>query len=123
MGKETQLVKIARFNTKLNQILETSYSAFAIYRSKGLLAHLLKRKHYAAAKYLDALPDMIMHPDYVGIYNSNIEMVKCYKDSIFVCIKLDSKKNRFYVATMFDIKQAKLDHYVKSGRLKKVIAS
>lgn len=46
-------------------------------------------------------------------------MVKCYKDNNFITIKLDVKKNRYYVATMFDIKEAKLDSYIRSGRLVK----
>lgn len=47
--------------------------------SKGLLAHLLNRKHYTAAKYLDFLPEIIEEPDYVGCYKGNIEFVKCVK--------------------------------------------
>ena len=48
------------------------------------------------------------------------EMVKCYKENIFITIKLDVKKNQYFVATMFDIKKGKLDSYVESGRLIKI---
>ena len=123
MGNSDKLYQVARFNTELNKILNTSYEAFIIYQSKGLLAHLLKRKHYVAAKYIDNIPEIIRKPDYIGTYNGSIEFVKCYKDNIFISVKLDSKRNKYYVATAFDVKQGKIESYVKNGRLKKVEAN
>ena len=120
MGNSDKLYQVARFNTELNKILNTSYEAFIIYQSKGLLAHLLKRKHYVAAKYIDNIPEIIRRPDYIGIYNSSIEFVKCYKDKIFISVKLDAKRNKYYVATAYEVKQGKLDSYVRTGRLNKV---
>ncbi len=115
-----KMIKIARFNTSLNNLLGTDYPSFEIYRSKGLLAHLINRKHFVAAKYIDFLPEIISSPDYAGCYNGNLELVKIYRDNIFLCIKLDVKKNRYYVATVFDVKMSKIEAYVNSGRLKKV---
>ena len=37
------------------------------------MTHLIKRKHFVAAKYIDRLDDIISHPDYAGCYNGNIE--------------------------------------------------
>ena len=37
-----------------------------------------------------------------------------------IWIKLDKKKSKHYVATMFDAKTGKIDAYVQTGRLKKV---
>ena len=76
MGKDDRLIKIAFFNTKLNALLGTEYEAFSIYKSKGLLAHLINRKHFVAAKYINYLPDIIRQPDYIGIHNDSIELVK-----------------------------------------------
>lgn len=119
MGKDdNKLIKIAHYNMELNPIINADFESFAIYRSKGLLVHLMKRKHYTAAKYIDFLSDIIEKPDYAGLYDGSIELVKCYKDNVFVSIKLDIKKKHYYVATMFDVKKSKLDSYVKSGRLK-----
>lgn len=64
MRNEDKLIKVAHYNTKLNSVLGFDYSAFTIYRSKGLLTHLIKRKHFVAAKYIDRLDDIISHPDY-----------------------------------------------------------
>ena len=91
-----------------------------IFRSKGLLAHLINRKHYAATKYLDYLSDIIRFPDYAGTYKGQIEFVKRFKENIFVSVKLDKGKNTYYVATLFDVKEAKILAYCKSGRLRKV---
>lgn len=120
MGKDDKLIKIASYDTKLNQWLGIEFESFPIYRSKGLLTHLINRKHFVAAKYIDYLPELIVSPDYAGIHNGNIELVKCFKDNLFISVKLDTKKSKYYVATVFDVKQSKIDSYVRSGRLIKI---
>ncbi|MBR1670247.1 MAG: hypothetical protein IJ695_06060 [Butyrivibrio sp.] len=115
-----KLIKIATFNTDLNSLLGTDFQPFTIYRSKGLLTHLINRKHFTAAKYIDYLPEIIDSPDYAGYYDGKIELVKIYKDNIFISIKVDDKNHQYYVATVFDVKMGKIESYVKSGRLKKV---
>lgn len=116
VSKDDKLIEIARFNTELNAALGTTYNSFKIYKSRGLLTHLLKRNHYTAAKYIDHLPDIIREPDFAGVYNGNIELVKCYENNIFISIKLDTKKSKHYVATIFDVKRGKIEAYIKSGR-------
>lgn len=120
MGKEDKLIKIANYNTKLNHFLGTEFESFTIYRSKGLLTHLINRKHFVAAKYVDYLPELIISPDYAGTHDGNIELVKSFKDNIFISVKLDTKESKHYVATVFDVKQSKIDSYVRSGRLIKI---
>ncbi len=115
-----KLIWVAVFNTDLNTLLGTEFQAFPIYRSKGLLTHLINRKHFIAAKYIDYLPEIIRSPDYAGYYDGKVELVKMFKDNIFISIKLDEKKHQYYVATMFDAKTGKIESYVKSCRLKKV---
>ncbi|MBR1523829.1 MAG: hypothetical protein IJ641_05180 [Lachnospiraceae bacterium] len=115
-----KLITITTFNTDLNALLKTDFQPFTIYRSKGLLTHLLNRKHFAAAKYIDFLPEIIESPDYAGYNDGNIELVKILKDKIYISIKLDNKNHKYYVATMFDVKMGKIESYLKSGRLKRV---
>ena len=117
-NNDNKLIKVAKYNTQLNSIINVTFESFVIYRSKGLLAHLLNRKHYIAAKYIDVLAEIISNPDYAGYYNGTIELVKCFQDNIFISIKLDTKRNIYYVATMFEVKKSKVESYVKSGRLK-----
>ena len=115
-----KLIKVAVFNTDLNGLLGTDFPAFSIFRSKGLVTHLIKRKHFTAAKYIDYLPDIVNHPDYVGFSDGNFEFVKVFKDNIFISIKLDTKSDLYYVATVYDVKMSKIEAYVRTGRLKKV---
>ena len=115
-----KLIRITSFNTDLNPILGTDFTSFGIYRSKGLLTHLIKRKHFTAAKYIDCLHEIISDPDYAGYNDGSIELVKAYKDNIFISIKLNDKNGKHYVATMFDVKSGKIDSYVKTGRLIRV---
>ena len=121
MGNEDKLIKIAHYNTDLNSILGVEYNNFEIYRSKGLMTHLIKRKHFVAATYIDFLADILRYPDSAGCYNGHIELVKCYKDNIFISIKLDEKKSKYYVATVFEVKKGKIESYIKSGRLIPVV--
>ena len=119
MGNDdNKLIKVAHYNTKLNPIIGVDFEAFIVYRSKGLLTHLMNRRHFIAAKYIDYLSDIIHNPDFAGYHNGNIELVKCYKDNLFVSIRLDHRKSHYYVATIFDVKKSKIATYVKSGRLK-----
>ena len=114
------MIFVAEIPNTLLFFLGISKNQIKIYRSKGLLAHLLKRKHYKAAKYLDFIPDIINSPDYAGFYEGQIELVKIFKDNIFLSIKLDVSKDLYYVATLFDVSMAKIESYCKSGRLKKL---
>jgi len=69
MGKDDKLIKIASYNTELNYWSGVEYTSFPIYRSKGLLTHLINRKHFVAAKYIDCLPEVINNPNFVGIHD------------------------------------------------------
>lgn len=115
-----KLIKIGRLNPKIDKIVGKKISNIDIYRSKGLLTHLLKRNHYTAAKYLDYLPDILQSPDFAGYVDGVIELVKIFKDNIFISIKLDLSKDLYYIATMFDVNKSKMENYVKSGRWKKL---
>ena len=115
-----KMIFVAEIPNTLLSFLGISKNQIKIYRSKGLLAHLLKRKHYKAAKYLDFIPEIINSPDYAGLYEGQIELVKIFKDNIFLSIKLDVSKDLYYVATLFDVSMAKIESYCKSGRLKKL---
>ena len=114
------MIFVAEIPVAILTILGIKNKQIKIFRSKGLLAHLLKRKHYKAAKYLDFIPEIINSPDYVGFYDGQIEFVKIFKDNIFLSIKLDESKDIHYVATLFDVSMAKIETYCNSGRLKKL---
>lgn len=118
-----KLINVGKFNTQYNLILGTSFDEYDIYRDKGLIAHLLKRKHNTAIKHLDDISEIISDPDYIGKnpkQPNSIEFVKCYKRNMLLGVKVDLSKGYMYVATMHEITAAIIERYVNSGRLKEV---
>ncbi|MBR5400773.1 MAG: hypothetical protein IK102_03080 [Treponema sp.] len=114
-----KLVFISILNNQITSLLGIQ-NEIKVYRSKGLLTHLINRKHFIAAKYIDFIPDILADPDYIGGGKEKIEFVKCFKNSILLSIKLDNTKGIMYVSTMFEVKQSKIDSYCKKGRLIKL---
>ena len=122
MNEKSELLKVGKYNHRFNEILGIEIDELDIYRSKGLPAHMLKRKHFKCLKYIDNIPEIIEHPDYIGV-NPNeqgisIELVKRYADNIMIGIKLDTDGNYLYVSTMYDIQKSKISRRLYSGRLK-----
>ena len=115
-----KIIEICKFNAELNVLLETDFPAFPIFKSKGLYSHLVNRKHFVALKYFDLLPEIITFPHYIGFSDDSLKVVRSYDDHIYAVIKRDKNHNHWYVATMFNIKESKLNSYLQSGRLKKV---
>lgn len=122
MSSTDELIKIGKYNTKFNDILEVEFPELEIYVSKGLKAHIEKRKHYKALKYFDKIKEILESPDYIGINpNENVksfEVIKIYKDNVMIGIKHDEENNYFYISTMIDIQQGKINRRLYSGRLK-----
>ena len=84
---------------------------------------MLKSRHEKCLKYIDYIPDIINHPDYIGINpnetrTDSIELIKRYKDNILIGIKLDKSSNYLYISTMYDIQESKIQRRLHSGRLK-----
>ena len=123
MRENCELLKVGTFTEKFNKILGTDVEQLKIFRSKGLPAHMVKRKHYKCLKYIDYIPDILESPDYIGInpneIGKSIEFVKKYDDNVLLGIKLDTDGEYFYVSTMYDVQESKVMRRLHSGRLKK----
>lgn len=122
---DNELIKVGEYNVKFNELLGEEIELQEIFMSKGLPAHILKRKHYKALEYIEHIPEIIRTPDYIGI-NPNekgqtLELIKCYKNNILLGIKVDFQKHYLYVSTMHDIQQSKINRRLHSGRIKRVI--
>jgi len=118
-----KLLKVGEYKKEFNDILGTDIELQEIYRSSGLPAHMVKRKHYKCLKYIDFISDIISEPDYIGVNpNENggqsIEFVKRYEINVLVGVKLDIDDNYLYVATMHDVQESKIKRRLHSGRLK-----
>ena len=122
MGEKDELIKVGKYNLICNDILGINIGELDIFRSKGLPAHMVKRKHYRCLKYIDYIPDIIQNPDYIGINpNENgesIELIKKYEDNIMIGIKLDKEGEYLYVSTMHDVQESKINRRLHSGRIK-----
>ena len=122
---QDELLELGKYNLKFNEVLGTDIGDLTIYRSKGLPAHMIKRKHFKSLKYIDCLPDIISNPDYIGINpNENdisIELVKKFEDNVMIGIKLDVDGQYLYVSTMHDIQESKVARRLHSGRLKEFL--
>lgn len=123
MDEKEELLKLGKYNIKCNVILGIDIEELDIYRSKGLPAHMLKRKHYKCLKYIDYIPDIIEKPDFIGVNpnecENSIELIKKYLDNVLVGIKLDTDGKYLYVSTVHDIQESKITRRLYSGRLKK----
>ncbi|SEU08193.1 hypothetical protein SAMN05443270_3007 [Lacrimispora sphenoides] len=123
-NEKEELLKVGEYNSKYNDLLNIQLESLNIYRSKGLPAHMVKRKHYKSLKYIDFIPDIIENPDYVGVNpnesQTSIEIIKRYKDNIMIGIKLDIEGNYLYVSTVHDIQESKIERRLHSGRIRNV---
>lgn len=109
--------------TKIMQFLNIPSKYNSISISRGLKTHLIKR-HPHCLQYLPYLPNMISNPDYVGINpkenNLSFELIKVCEDNILIGIKLNIKKDELYVASVYDITNAKLQKRINNKRLQKI---
>lgn len=124
MNEKDELLKVGKYNSNFNEILGISLEELEIYQSKGLKAHMIKRKHFTCLKYIDRIPDIISNPDYIGVNpnegGDSVEFIKKYDDNVLLGIKLDASENYYYVSTMFDIQEAKITRRLHSGRIKEI---
>lgn len=111
---------VGYYDGKYNNLLKIDLPCVPIFVSDGLRKHIQSR-HSNCLCYISKIPDIISNPDYIGknpTEPNSIELVKTYDDNIQIGIKLDTSKDYLYVATLFDIKQSKIDRRLHSGRLK-----
>ena len=73
-------------------------------------------------KYLSRISELLENPTYIGINprqkGRSIEYVIQLDENILIGIKLDYKNEYFYIATMHEISELKLNQRIKNGRLK-----
>ena len=67
MDEKNDLIKVGKYDLRYNELLSIDIEELDIFRSKGLPAHMVKRKHFNCLKYIDYLPEIIENPDYVGV--------------------------------------------------------
>ena len=119
--KTSEMTRVGEYVEEFNTITGQSLPCGPIYQDPGLIKHIQKR-HPDGLANLERIPEVISSPDYIGRNPSepdSIELVKRFDDNVMVCVKLDKHEKYLYVATVFDLKQIKLDKRINNGRLKK----
>lgn len=114
------IFEVGEYIEKFNLLTGQNLPIFKIVRSSGLAVHVQKR-HPNCVKYLKEIPNIIKAPDYIGCNPkepNSIELIKKFNENIQIAIKLDSNNKYYYVASIYEIKQGKIDKGLFSGRLK-----
>ena len=120
--------QVGRIKSEYFQILELDDSIDIVKVSiENLRKHLEKRNHDNMIKYLSRISELIENPDYIGINprerGRSIEYVIQLEENVLIGIKLDYKNEYFYIATMHEISELKLNQRIKNGRLKSLTTS
>ena len=115
--------QVGRIKSEYFQILELDDSIDIVkVNIENLRKHLEKRNHDNMIKYLSRISELIENPDYIGINprerGRSIEYVIQLEENVLIGIKLDYKNEYFYIATMHEISELKLNQRIKNGRLK-----
>ena len=89
---------------------------------KSLRKHMHKHHHANCLDYVSRIPEMIAHPDFVGrnrrVDRPSFECIKCYRDNILLAVKLAKKEGNYYVASLYDVTDDKLESMQGSGRIR-----
>ncbi len=119
---KNKLTIIGKYNEKFNTYLPYNIKSINIYQSNGLEKHIFKR-HPDCLNFIELIPQILVDPYYIGVNpnekNISFELVKCISENVRIGIKLDTKDNYLYVATLHTITDSKLKHGIQNGRLKK----
>lgn len=115
------LAKVGIFKQEYNNNLNTNLPCLDIMQSSGLIKHIQKR-HPNQIQYLSNIQDILNNPDYIGMnpkQPDSIELIKVYADNILIAIKLDNSNGYYYIASLYDVTQSKINSGLNSGRIKK----
>ncbi|MBS4761810.1 hypothetical protein KG089_03670 [Carnobacteriaceae bacterium zg-ZUI252] len=95
-----------------------------ILNKENLVKHMIKSNHANCLQYVDKIPEIISTPDYIGrnknINGKSLEVIKIYLDNLLLAIKYDSKRDYYYIASLYDVTQSKLDHMINNNRVRKL---
>lgn len=120
-----ELFSVGKYLNEFNTLTGQNLPCCEIFQSSGLAVHVQKH-HPDEVENLSLIPQIIACPDYVGKHpkkTDSVELVKVLNANVMVCVKLDIQNGYHYVASVFSISNGKLQNRLKSGRLKKFLAS
>lgn len=111
---------VGKYIESFNILTSQDLPCGPIYQSSGLITHV-KEHHPDEVSLLEHISEIISRPDFVGKHPKepqSVELVKILNRNVMVCVKLDIKRDYFYVASVFSISDSKLRNRINSGRLR-----
>lgn len=118
--EKDNLFEVGQYTDDFNTLAGVNLPCGSIYQSRGLIKHTQRRHPEQVSRIYD-IPAVIQAPDFIGVNPKeldSVELVKRMDGNVMVCVKLDRKNDYLYVATVFEITEAKLQNRLNSGRLK-----
>ena len=121
--------QVGRIKSEYFQILELDDSIDIVkVNIENLRKHLEKRNHDNMIKYLSRISELLEKSRLYwyksqGERGRSIEYVIQLEENVLIGIKLDYKNEYFYIATMHEISELKLNQRIKNGRLKSLTTS
>lgn len=118
---KSTLTRVGKFQELYNNKLNINLPLLDIYQDAGLYHHI-KERHPNCIKYLDKIDNILAAPDYIGKNPkepNSIELIKVFEDNLQIAIKLDCRNNYYYIATLHEISNLKINKRLNNGRLKK----
>lgn len=118
---KSTLTQVGKFQNDYNAKLNINLPLLDIYQDAGLYHHI-KSRHPNCIQYLNKITDILLAPDYIGKNpkeSNSIELIKNFGDNLQIAIKLDVNNNYYYIATLHEISNVKINKRLNNGRLKK----
>ena len=115
-------IKVGVYIEKFNELTGQNLPLLDIMQAvPGLEKHVLKG-HSEYVDYLSCIPEIIESPDYIGHnarHPNSIELVKVYGENIQIAVKLDEKNGYYFVASLYEVSEKKVQDRLFSGRLQR----
>lgn len=102
---------------KISALLNITGTSKEIYLGPSNAQHMIDSHVSIYDQYFECIPDIISSPDYVGKHPSDgsIEYIKEYDERVLLAVRV-SQSGRLYARSLYDLKDKKLESYLKSGR-------
>ena len=118
---DCELSVVGQYDSTFNDVLGMEMPCADIFLSTGLIVHLRAHNHSNCIPYMEKIPEIIAHPDYIGCHPTipnSIELIKKLDENLLVAIKLDPDDNYLYISSFYEVKESKIQRRLNSGRLK-----
>lgn len=112
--------KVGEVNKNIVNHLNSNIPQAPIYIDEGLLVHLRDRGHSNMIPYFNKVGDMIQNATYIGQntrHINSLEFIYVTDENVQIAIKLNISEGYYFVATMHEVTDSKINKRLKSGRI------